>query len=73
MFPNWTGWKTTKLVLATVAAGAAGIAAAHLGAVSDYASTVGTIDGTLLAIVITLSGTALGPTIGKPRGQEGQS
>lgn len=67
MFPNWSGWKTVKLILSAVGAGAAGIAAAHISdVVTQIATVTGTVDGSLLAVVVLLSGTALGPSLVKP-------
>lgn len=65
MFPNWTGWKTVKLVLSGIAAAAGGVAAAHLGVVSDTANIVGTVDASVMALVVILSGTSAGPAVSK--------
>jgi hypothetical protein len=69
MFPNWTGWKTVKQVLAILGTVAASLSAANQGTqTGNIASIVGVIVGALSTVVIALSGTALGPTVvaGKP-------
>ena len=66
MFPNWTGWKTVKLVLATLAAAAGGIGAAGLGGVSTDAVIVGTVLSALTGVVVVFSGTAAGPKMVRP-------
>lgn len=66
MFPNWTGWKTVKLVLGVVGAAAGGVAAQYAGsALGTDASIVGSVDASLLSFVVIFSGTALGPTVSK--------
>lgn len=72
--PNWTGWKTVKLVL-TVVGGLAttfattsafdALGPAVSATVHSVASTVGQLDATALAVVIFLSGTSAGPTVQK--------
>jgi len=70
--PNWTGWKTAKLVLTVIGALAAdfvttkdfdALGAAAATAIHIAASVVGQVDAIALTIVIALSGTAAGPTI----------
>jgi hypothetical protein len=67
LLPNWTGWKSLKLVLTAVGVGAAALATSDAlpPASRAIAQVVGAIDASLLAIVITLSGTAAGPTVVK--------
>ena len=66
IFPNWTGWKTTKLVLSILSAGAAGVATGNISAaVTQDATIVGTLLGTMLTIVVVASGTSAGPTVTK--------
>jgi hypothetical protein len=68
IFPNWTGWKTVKLILSAIGAGAAGIATANLSpAVTQIATVVGTVDGTLLTLVVIASGTNAGPAMAVQR------
>jgi hypothetical protein len=62
MFPNWTGWKTVKLVLSLGATLVGSLAAA--GVISpEIAHVAGITDGALLSIVIALSGTNAGPAM----------
>jgi hypothetical protein len=64
MFPNWTGWKTIKLVLAIIAGAASGVAAGHVSdAITSASNMIGTIDGVLLSLVVVLSGTSMGPAV----------
>jgi len=64
MFPNWTGWKTIKLILAAVAAASGGVATAHLpDSLTSIANTVTTLDGVALSVVVILSGTTMGPAV----------
>jgi hypothetical protein len=65
MFPNWSGWKTVKLALTGIGIAASAIAASSSmgAAVQAIASTVGAIDGSVLAVVVVLSGTSMGPAL----------
>jgi hypothetical protein len=65
MFPNWTGWKTLKLILTAVGAGAGVLAASPVvgPTVQAIAAVTGVIDASTLAVVIVLSGTSAGPEI----------
>lgn len=67
MFANWTGWKTLKLFLTGVGVGAGALStsAALPPSIQAVAQVVGAIDGSVLAIVIVLSGTSLGPTLAR--------
>jgi hypothetical protein len=67
MLPNWTGWKTVKMVLTGVALAAGSIAVGKglPDSVHAIAAAVGQINAAALAVVIMLSGTAAGPTITK--------
>jgi len=57
-FPNWTGWKTVKLVLA--------LATGLLPIVPPAYSTLATETlAAIASIVVTLSGTSMGPTVTK--------
>lgn len=72
--PNWTGWKTVKLVLTIVGGLAAefstttsfdALGPAVVTTVHSIAATVGQLDATALAVVIFLSATSVGPTVQK--------
>jgi hypothetical protein len=56
MFPNWTGWKTVKLILAVLSAGSSALPA-------PYNVDVGTVLSAVLAVVVILSGTNAGPAM----------
>ena len=60
LFPNWIGWHTINTILAAI--GVAATALSHSTALDaqlqGLASVVAQVDGSLLAIVIVLSGTA---------------
>jgi hypothetical protein len=64
MFPNWSGWKTVKIVLfflggATGTSGLAGMLPVK------YAMIVGTILSTLGILVVALSGSKVGPMLAR--------
>ena len=67
MFPNWTGWKTVKLILSILTACAGAITSASLPAapatVLEAGTVATTILGILTSIVVVLSGTAAGPAM----------
>jgi hypothetical protein len=66
MFPNWTGWKTIKIVLASLTTFSASMAAGFPGSVTAHDFTVaGIILGALTVGVVTASGTSAGPTLAK--------
>lgn len=66
MFPNWTGWKTVKFVLGIVATSAGAVAAANQGTtVGNVANIISTVDGSLMMLVVLLSGTNVGPVVVK--------
>ena len=67
LFPNWSGWKTLKLVLTCIgiAAGSLAASTALPALVVSIAQAVGAIDGAFLVAVIALSGTAAGPSLVK--------
>jgi hypothetical protein len=67
LFPNWSGWKSLKLVLTGIgiAAGAVGASAALPPSVQAIAQAVGAIDGAFLVAVIALSGTVAGPALAR--------
>ena len=66
MFPNWTGWKWAKLGLTAAIGATTGMASAtlpdtwHSADVTANAVLIG-----ILGIVITLSGTSMGPALAK--------
>lgn len=64
MFPNWSGWKTVKLLLSVVG-GLVGTLATAGVLPENVASVIAAVDGTLLTLVVTLSGTAMGPSLVK--------
>ena len=64
IFPNWTGWKTVKLVLSLGATLVGTLAAAGV-ITPDLAHTIGIVDGALLSMVIAVSGTVIGPQVSK--------
>jgi len=67
LFPNWTGWKTVKIILTGVAIAATSLATGTglPAVVHGIAASVAQIDGAVLAVVIFLSGTAVGPAMMK--------
>lgn len=68
MFPNWTGWKTVKLVLSVIGTAAGSVAAAHQGStIGNVATIVSTLDTALLGVVVILSGSNMGPAMA-PKG-----
>ena len=74
MFPNWTGWKTVKLVLSILSAGAAGVATGNISAVVTQDATIaGTILGTFLTLVVIASGTNVGPAMAPKLSPDGQT
>ena len=56
MFPNWTGWKTTKSILFALTA-LAGIVPAQ------YQTAYSAIIGSVGVVVVFLSGTSAGPAM----------
>ena len=65
-FPNWTGWKSIKVILGILTACAAGIAAApaYQGTkIGGAANIAGVVLGMATTTVVMLSGTNLGPTM----------
>jgi hypothetical protein len=66
LFPNWTGWKTVKLGLGLSATLVATLAAAGV-VPANVAEIVATVDGALLSLVVTLSGTNAGPAMAVQR------
>jgi hypothetical protein len=69
IFPNWTGWKTIKALLGAVAAIAASLGAGGV-ITPQLALEISGVAGALVTLVVTLSGTAAGPTMLVQRGQE---
>jgi hypothetical protein len=65
MLPNWTGWKTVKLILAilTTCAGAVASSPGMPAAVVQAATIATTLLGIATSIVVVLSGTAAGPAV----------
>jgi hypothetical protein len=55
LFPNWSGWKTVKLVLA------AATALSPTVVPGTYQALVASVLSGVLGVVVILSGTGLGP------------
>lgn len=61
MFANWSGWHTVKTILGITITAASAVAASNQGVeIGDIASIVSTIAGSLVTIVVVLSGSTLG-------------
>lgn len=67
MFPNWSGWKTVKLILFILVAADGGVlSATDLPAnVMTDAHGVGTALGVIGMIVVALSGSSAGPALAR--------
>jgi hypothetical protein len=59
-FQNWTGWKTVKMILFLLTGLVPIVPAQYQTLASEVLAALGTI-------VVTLSGTNLGPTVVKPK------
>jgi hypothetical protein len=68
MFPNWSGWKTVKLVLfvlGTVDGALIANAANEPASLVNVANVAVTVLGVVGTLVVALSGTAVGPALVK--------
>lgn len=67
LFPNWTGWKSVKVSLATLSTLAGSLAIGFPGTAFAHDCTVaGIVLGSLTAAMVVASGTSAGPTIITP-------
>ena len=65
-FSNWSGWKTVKLILTAATTFELGMVAGFPGTNTAHLFTqAGIVTSVILATVVTLSGTNLGPTLAK--------
>jgi hypothetical protein len=66
MLPNWTGWKTIKVALASLSVFASSMALGFPNTTTSHDFTVaGIILGSLTAAVVVASGTSAGPTLAR--------
>lgn len=64
MFPNWTGWHTIKIALASLTTFAGGLVAGFPGTVTAHDAGVAVILlGAITGAVVTASGSSSGPAL----------